>query len=204
MDVPQNVVNFIAKYTSQYGQAKLILKENRYFIECTREDILEKISNLPNVSHAHHKIAYGKDTQSKNTTLQAQKDGEEHKFMITSGGGRIEIKDKDAGRSDHFKRLKKEFKSLFEVDEDMEDEESKNKNRGLILEVHPEDIEKVRGECLDNNFPLLEEYDFKRDSKSPTLPIELDTITKVRPYQEMALSKMFSQARARSGVIVLP
>lgn len=98
------------------------------------------------MSHAHHKIAYGQTIQSKNSTLQPSIEGEEHKFMITSKGGRIEIEDKDANRSNNFKRLKKEFKSLFEVDEDMEDEEEKNQNRGMILEVHPDDIEKVRGE----------------------------------------------------------
>ena len=51
---------------------------------------------------------------------------------------------------------------------------------------------------------MIEEYDFKRDTKIPDLKIELKPNTLVRDYQEMALSKMFSNGRARSGIIVLP
>ena len=76
--------------------------------------------------------------------------------------------------------------------------------KGLWIEVHSDEIEKIKAEWLSSNFPLLEEYDFKRDLVTPNLGIELDTITKIRPYQEMALSKMFSNGRARSGIIVLP
>jgi len=35
-----------------------------------------------------------------------------------------------------------------------------------------------------NQFPLIEEYDFKRDSKNPDLKIELKPNTMVRDYQE--------------------
>lgn len=56
---------------------------------------------------------------------------------------------------------------------------------------------------LSGRFPLIEEYDFKR-SNIPKLNIELKPNTMVRDYQEMALSKMFSNQRARSGIIVLP
>ena len=52
--------------------------------------------------------------------------------------------------------------------------------------------------------PLIQEYDFNRDSKNPDLKIELRPNTLVRDYQEQALSKMFSNGRARSGIIVLP
>ena len=52
--------------------------------------------------------------------------------------------------------------------------------------------------------PLIEEYDFKQDSMTPDLRIELKTTTTVREYQEASLSKMFSRGRARSGIIVLP
>ena len=65
-------------------------------------------------------------------------------------------------------------------------------------------IEQVRKDCHDENFPLLEEYDFLRDDKNPRLEIDLKPSTHIRSYQEKSLSKMFSNGRARSGVIVLP
>jgi DNA excision repair protein ERCC-3 len=65
-------------------------------------------------------------------------------------------------------------------------------------------IEQVRRECHEENFPLLEEYDFIRDESNPKLEIDLKPSTHIRSYQEKSLSKMFSNGRARSGVIVLP
>ena len=54
------------------------------------------------------------------------------------------------------------------------------------------------------NLPLIEEFDFRKDNKTPDLKIELKSTTQVRDYQEQSLSKMFSNGRARSGIIVLP
>jgi DNA excision repair protein ERCC-3 len=50
----------------------------------------------------------------------------------------------------------------------------------------------------------LEEYDFRNDTRNPDLDIALKPMTRIRPYQEKSLSKMFGNGRARSGIIVLP
>lgn len=201
--IPKRVVDFINECTSQYGQAKLVLKDNKYFIESYKKNIIESLLKLPNVNTAHYKIIYEKNDQNNAQLLEKDSD-DTLKFKIAPGEGVIEVEDQDANKSKQFKRLKEEFKTLFEIDDDMEDENTEKKAKGMSLQIHPDFIEQVRSECLENNFPLLEEYDFKRDTESPNLSIELDTITKVRPYQEMALSKMFSNGRARSGIIVLP
>ena len=51
---------------------------------------------------------------------------------------------------------------------------------------------------------MIEEFDFRKDNKTPDLDIELKSTTQVRDYQMESLSKMFSNGRARSGIIVLP
>ena len=56
-------------------------------------------------------------------------------------------------------------------------------------------------ECF---FPLLSEYDYLNDKEIPTLSIDLLPSCALRPYQELSLRKMFSNGRARSGLIVLP
>ena len=43
-----------------------------------------------------------------------------------------------------------------------------------------------------------------KDEDNPDLAIELKPSTKIRPYQEKALAKVFIGGKARSGVIVLP
>ena len=65
-----------------------------------------------------------------------------------------------------------------------------------------QDVKKYASQDLD--FPLAEEYDFRRDPSTATLPIDLRPSTKIRNYQEKSLSKMFGNGRARSGIIVLP
>lgn len=72
------------------------------------------------------------------------------------------------------------------------------------MEIDADKIEEVKEACIKLNYPLIEEYDFKRDKTIPDLKIELKSTTQIRSYQEQSLSKMFSNGRARSGVIVLP
>ena len=74
------------------------------------------------------------------------------------------------------------------------------------FEIHPEQVEHVKQRCLPGNlgYPTLEEYDFRNDTRNPDLDIALKPMTRIRPYQEKSLSKMFGNGRARSGIIVLP
>lgn len=52
-------------------------------------------------------------------------------------------------------------------------ESVKSKKEDLIIEIIPEAIEQVKEECIQRNFPLIEEYDFKHDPMSPELKIEI-------------------------------
>jgi len=74
------------------------------------------------------------------------------------------------------------------------------------FEIQAEQVEHVKQRCLPGNlgYPTLEEYDFRNDTRNPDLDIALKPMTRIRPYQEKSLSKMFGNGRARSGIIVLP
>jgi len=72
------------------------------------------------------------------------------------------------------------------------------------FEISRESVEKVKKRCIELDYPLLEEYDFRHDSINPSLQMELRPSTTIRNYQERSLSKMFGNGRARSGIIVLP
>uniref|UniRef100_A0A158P7U9 General transcription and DNA repair factor IIH helicase/translocase subunit XPB n=1 Tax=Angiostrongylus cantonensis TaxID=6313 RepID=A0A158P7U9_ANGCA len=74
----------------------------------------------------------------------------------------------------------------------------------LTFEIKQESIEKVQKRCIELEYPLLAEYDFRNDTMNPNLGIDLKPSTTLRPYQEKSLRKMFGNSRARSGVIVLP
>lgn len=69
----------------------------------------------------------------------------------------------------------------------------------------PQDrIEVIQKRCIELEYPLLAEYDFRNDSVNPDINIDLKPVAVLRPYQEKSLRKMFGNGRARSGVIVLP
>lgn len=72
------------------------------------------------------------------------------------------------------------------------------------IHIDPESLNEIKQQAIQLGYPLIEEYDFNRDTKNQDLKIELKPNTMVRDYQEMALSKMLGNGRARSGIIVLP
>eukprot|EP00922_Rhytidocystis_sp_ex-Travisia-forbesii_P024726 GHVS01036283.1.p1 GENE.GHVS01036283.1~~GHVS01036283.1.p1 ORF type:complete len:873 (+),score=83.29 GHVS01036283.1:158-2620(+) len=73
------------------------------------------------------------------------------------------------------------------------------------FEVEADMIENVKRVCLEQlQRPLVMEYDFRKDRNNPNVDMTLRSSTSIRYYQERALRKMFSNGRARSGIIVLP
>lgn len=65
-------------------------------------------------------------------------------------------------------------------------------------------VELVKKRCIEIDYPLIEEYDFKNDTVLESFFIDLKPSTMIRSYQETCLNKMFCNGRARSGIIVLP
>ena len=74
----------------------------------------------------------------------------------------------------------------------------------IWLDSKKNNVEKIRRRCVELDSPLLEEYDFIHDIHVCSIKIDLNPDTRIRKYQEKALSKMFNKSRARSGVVVLP
>ena len=75
---------------------------------------------------------------------------------------------------------------------------------GDSFEIRQEMIEKLQKRCIELEYPLLAEYDFRNDTVNPDINMDLKPTAVLRPYQEKSLRKMFGNGRARSGVIVLP
>lgn len=74
----------------------------------------------------------------------------------------------------------------------------------VSFEIRQEMIEELQKRCIQLEYPLLAEYDFRNDTVNPDINIDLKPTAVLRPYQEKSLRKMFGNGRARSGVIVLP
>lgn len=76
--------------------------------------------------------------------------------------------------------------------------------KNLMYEIKPEHLENLKKRCIEIDFPLIEEYDFRNDKKLKDINIELKNNIVIRTYQEISLNKMFGNGRGRSGIIVLP
>lgn len=92
---------------------------------------------------------------------------------------------------------------------DREDELEMDKNESDFtssFEISRTNVEDVRKRCVELDYPLTEEYDFRNDVSNSSLEIDLSPKCVIRDYQEKSLSKMFGGGggRARSGIIVLP
>ena len=74
----------------------------------------------------------------------------------------------------------------------------------MSFEVDQDKLEVLQRRTMELDYPLLAEYDFRRDNRNPDINIDLKPMAILRPYQEKALRKMFGNGRARSGIIVLP
>lgn len=90
------------------------------------------------------------------------------------------------------------YEKMEKEDDDVEDTQT------VSFEVNQDHIETLQKRCIELEYPLLAEYDFKNDTVNPDIHVDLKPSAILRPYQEKSLRKMFGNGRGRSGVIVLP
>ncbi|EDS45506.1 TFIIH basal transcription factor complex helicase XPB subunit [Culex quinquefasciatus] len=100
------------------------------------------------------------------------------------------------GRAGNAAPVPDDITNFYDKMDNEEEEEEANFNT--------EKIEVLQKRCIEIEFPLLAEYDFRNDTINADINIDLKPAAVLRPYQEKSLRKMFGNGRARSGVIVLP
>lgn len=212
--VPPDVIKAINQCTQSYGKVKLVLKHNRYYVESTHPDILQRLLKDPTISQA--RVFPDKDSSGANVS----KDGiitqkASHMDGLNVGGldknkqqqQKQLTAEKDKSGSETAATVPEEDDlglggSLTELGKEEDDDDVEDIVHAF--EVDSNQVEAVKKRCNEIDYPMLEEYDFRNDSINPNLEIDLKPATTIRPYQEKSLSKMFGNGRARSGVIVLP
>ncbi|CAD6185872.1 unnamed protein product [Caenorhabditis auriculariae] len=191
--LPKGIIQFIQLCTVSYGKVKLVLKHNRYFVESRHSDVIQKLLK--------DKVIQSCILDDRaNAVQQAQLPQEKIKFP--------------QGKTDENAAKQKENESADvpqdidefygKMDRDDEDDADIRSLQLLTFEIKQETIETVQKRCIELEYPLLAEYDFRNDTMNANLGIDLKPSTTLRPYQEKSLRKMFGNSRARSGVIVLP
>ncbi|MBE3046702.1 helicase-associated domain-containing protein, partial [Candidatus Bathyarchaeota archaeon] len=193
--LPESIREFIHGCTQSYGKVKLVLKNTKYFVESPDPDVLQKLLKDHIIGPLR---VHGSETVTSSApkmaglvipgTKNAAGVNEAGTLQQTgASGGNQEVPDDGAL-----------YANLNEEDEEEEEEVTHS------FEIHDSAVETVQKRCLELEYPVLEEYDFRRDELNPNLEIDLRPGTSIRPYQEKSLSKMFGNGRAKSGIIVLP
>ncbi|OBZ72220.1 putative DNA repair helicase ercc3 [Grifola frondosa] len=202
--VPESIVTFIRERTLSYGKVKLVLKHNKYFVESSHPETLQVLLKDKIIREARvhsqptdNSIRAATFTTSKapvkgNLVIPGTKEAEKRKEELANG------KTTAGGISNTDAEL---FTSVVGVDNDEVDEDDDNVH---AFEIDDAKIDDVKKRCNELEYPMLEEYDFRKDPVNANLDIDLKPSTVIRPYQETSLSKMFGNGRARSGIIVLP
>lgn len=179
----------IKKTISAVGKLKLILKNNRYFVESADLGLLQRIAHDEVISQYRIPDRNPADTYDEGTGFILV-DEEDSSTMI-AGIGESSI-----------------YSSTSRMMNELGVGEIETPAKPIVIrrfEVNGRRIRKVRERALQLNLPFTDEYDFRADTRNSDIKeLDLKQGSAIRPYQEKALSKMFGGGRAKSGIIVLP
>ena len=197
--LPQQIQDYILECTKAFGRVKLVLKHNRYFLETPDSSVLQQLMRDEVIGPLIVQGANGIITEA------APKQGG---LVIPGTKDAAGVKQTQAQTSKEDPTTEEKTPATTEEDIYLalreEDDDDDDLNQIHSVEVENDHVEAVRKRCLELGYPVLEEYDFRNDHANANLEIDLKPNTTIRSYQEKSLSKMFSNGRARSGIIVLP
>ncbi|KAK3356951.1 P-loop containing nucleoside triphosphate hydrolase protein [Lasiosphaeria hispida] len=192
-NLPVSIREFIESCTQSYGKVKLVLKNNKYFVESVDAEMLQKLLKDEIIGKLR---LHG--TEEVTTSYAPTMGG-----LVIPGtqnaAGVHQANLRKAGKAGESGEEGELFATLNAEEDDEDDKEAVH-----AFEIADVNVEQVQKRCLDLGYPILEEYDFRNDEVNATLDIDLRPNTSIRPYQEKSLSKMFGNGRAKSGIIVLP
>lgn len=234
--VPDELCDFIRECTHSYGKVKMVLKQNKHFVESSdpetlrillRDKVIAESRVPPEEQRARDGVAadgsgvppggtatYGLEKEKAPTRAGLVIPGTSKQVAANGKGdaanGGANGEPANSGRTQEEEDLftavvgleKGQFlpgpspctpESLSAdatvrccAEDDMDDDDEVHS-----FEIRESEIEAVKRRCLDLDYRMMEEYDFRHDEVNPTLEIDLKPSAALRPYQEKSLGKMF-------------
>ncbi|XP_046886319.1 general transcription and DNA repair factor IIH helicase subunit XPB isoform X2 [Hypomesus transpacificus] len=194
--VPEGIIQFIKLCTVSYGKVKLVLKHNRYFVESAFPEVIQRLLQDGVIRECRLRNAEGVDTELITEVLRSKSAISK---SVQDNGEAASTSQPPEGAAPQVPE------DIFSYYEQMDkEEEEEEETQTVSFEIRQEMIEELQKRCIQLEYPLLAEYDFRNDTVNPDINMDLKPTAVLRPYQEKSLRKMFGNGRARSGVIVLP
>ncbi|CAI8001510.1 General transcription and DNA repair factor IIH helicase subunit XPB [Geodia barretti] len=202
--IPDGIIKFIEDCTLSYGKVKLVLKHNRYYVESAFPEVMQTLLKDPVVQQA--RLVPDEEEKEESDPMTSLLVGDTTKKPPLLFGAKKKDQGGDGGSQESEGAQPSVPSDLYDYLEkmDMEEEETEEEAKTWSFEINQEYLETLQRRCIEMEYPLLAEYDFRNDTHNPDIVIDLKPTTILRPYQEKSLRKMFGNGRARSGVIVLP
>lgn len=205
--VPENIKQFVHQVTESFGKVRLVLKHNKYFIESNDAKVLQMLLRDEVISECRvqesDELVTEKAAKKGGLVIPGTKDAAGVRDAVAQQAQEQQKRDNDSDDSDDEfggKEAERDMEEFLREEEDDDDIDQVHS-----FEIDGEKIQQVQEHCnVKLNLPLTEEYDFRADEINANLDIDLRPNVQIRYYQEHALSKMFGNGRARSGIIVLP
>ncbi|KAI8903097.1 P-loop containing nucleoside triphosphate hydrolase protein [Gorgonomyces haynaldii] len=216
--LPNEIIKFIKQHTQSYGKAKLVLKNNKFHVETNQKqmaqlmehkDIQDALLSEPVVQLVLEPVQVERQQVSLDLfDLFEDTDFPELDQEQLQEITRLEQEALSQKHTDVHVSPDQTREQTVEEDEQREEEQlalrlDEEEDDLLSVEINPDLVQQVKKKCADLGLPLMEEYDFHTNDL-PKLDMQLKPRTRLRPYQEQSLGKMFNASRARSGIIVLP
>ncbi|XP_077978060.1 general transcription and DNA repair factor IIH helicase/translocase subunit XPB-like [Glandiceps talaboti] len=206
--IPEGIIEFIQLCTLSYGKLKLVLKHNRYFVESRHPEVIQKLLKDPVIQQCRLRHNPDDPDQSQDDLIMSKVSSKSNLQFNKPGTSNSNSNDSTTDDNQQQNGSGDQTtvpKDIFDFYEKIDEEEEENEDLDTVsFEVNQEHIETIQRRCIELEYPLLAEYDFRNDSVNPDVNVDLKPMAVLRPYQEKSLRKMFGNGRARSGVIVLP
>ncbi|CAH1788865.1 unnamed protein product, partial [Owenia fusiformis] len=206
--VPTGIEDFITLCTLSYGKVKLVLKHNKYFCESAHPEVIQKLLKDPVIQQCRKRPQLEQGGNPADGELVTEQFSAKQGLKVNKPAAPSATADPQAsGSGDNPEDVKpdvpEDIVTYYEKIDDEEEDEGED-IQTVSFEIQQDQIETLQKRCIELEYPLLAEYDFRNDTVNKDINIDLKPSTVLRPFQEKSLRKMFGNGRARSGVVVLP
>lgn len=165
--IPAGIVEFIKICTISYGKVKLVLKQNRYFVESTHPEVLQTLLHDPVIQEC--RLKRNSETVLEEGTVSkvgsALLPGIENKASNDNSANEPSTEDAQSSANGDKGNVPTDIADFYsKIDAEEEEEE-----KVVSFEVNQEKIEIIQKRCIELEVPLLAEYDFRNDTHNPDI-----------------------------------
>ncbi|KAI9831936.1 MAG: hypothetical protein M1819_004658 [Sarea resinae] len=146
--MPPNVIEYITHCGKSYGKVKIVLKNNRYFLETTDPVVLQILLKDPEIGPCRVEGAEEITTSAPTTVVENPRAKEASTALYLALG------------------------------EEDDDNDNDNDRHGIhAFQIADEKVGTVAQRCLALHYPAVEEYDFRKDHLNADLNMDLRLAT---------------------------